>query len=84
MSHHYSGPDFGFPHGDPRLDLTDLYAFSKSGDADKSIFIMNVHPGVGVSPSGPTRTDPFSPDAIYELRIDNEEKRSLRQTAKKR
>ena len=25
MSHHYSGPDFGFPHGDARLDLTDLY-----------------------------------------------------------
>jgi hypothetical protein len=27
MSHHYSGPDFGFPHGDARLDFTDLYAF---------------------------------------------------------
>jgi hypothetical protein len=27
MSHHYSGPDYGFPHGDARLDLTDLYAF---------------------------------------------------------
>jgi hypothetical protein len=27
MSHHYSGPDFGFPHGDARLDLTDLYAY---------------------------------------------------------
>jgi hypothetical protein len=25
MSHHYSGPDFEFPHGDARLDLTDLY-----------------------------------------------------------
>src|SRR5882762_6486411 len=29
MSHHYSGPDWGFPHGDARLDLTDLYAFPK-------------------------------------------------------
>ncbi len=27
MSHHYSGPDFGFPHGDARLDFADLYAF---------------------------------------------------------
>jgi hypothetical protein len=27
----YSGPDFGFPHGDARLDLTDLYAFPKPG-----------------------------------------------------
>src|SRR6185312_7720287 len=22
VSHHYSGPDFGFPHGDARLDLS--------------------------------------------------------------
>jgi len=29
MSHHYSGPDFGFPHGDARLDLIDLYTFPK-------------------------------------------------------
>ena len=32
MSHHYSGPDFGFPRGDARLDFTDLYAFPKPGD----------------------------------------------------
>jgi hypothetical protein len=39
MSHHYSGPDWGFPHGDARLDLTDLYAFPKPGDAGKSMRI---------------------------------------------
>jgi hypothetical protein len=70
MSHHYSGPDFGFPHGDARLDFTDLYAFPKPGDAAKSILIMNVHPAVGVNPPGPTSSAAFSPDAIYELRID--------------
>ena len=32
MSHHYSGPDFGFPHGDARLDFTDLYAFPLTGE----------------------------------------------------
>src|ERR1700678_3531257 len=37
MSHHYSGPDFGFPHGNVLLDFTDLYAFPKPGDAGKSI-----------------------------------------------
>ena len=52
MSHHYSGPDFGFPHGDARLDLTDLYAFPKPGEADKSILIMNVHPSAVVNPAG--------------------------------
>ena len=70
MSHHYSGPEFGFPHGDARLDLTDLYAFPKPGDASKSIFIMNVHPSVGVSPPGPTTEVPFATEAIYELKID--------------
>src|SRR5271163_874730 len=71
MSHHYSGPDFGFPHGDARLDFTDLYAFPKPGDASKSILIMNVHPSTGVNPPGPTTDVAFSPDAIYELRIDS-------------
>ena len=51
MSHHYSGPDFGFPHGDARLDFTDLYAFPKPGDAGKSILIMNAHPSVGSEPA---------------------------------
>jgi hypothetical protein len=53
MSRHYSGPDFGFPYGDARLDLTDLYAFPKPGDAGKSILIMNVHPSASENPPGP-------------------------------
>ena len=70
MSHHYSGPDFGFPHGDARLDLTDLYAFPKPGDAGKSILIMNVHPSSGFNPPEPTTADPFATEALYELKID--------------
>ena len=70
MSHHYSGPDFGFPHGDARLDFTDLYAFPKPGEADKSILIMNVHPSAVVNPPGPTTAEPFSPEALYEFKID--------------
>jgi len=72
MSHHYSGPDFGFPHGDARLDFTDLYAFPKPGEADKSILIMNVHPSASVNPPGPTIGDPFAPEALYELKIDTD------------
>lgn len=72
MSHHYSGPDYGFPHGDARLDLTDLYAFPKPGDVSRSILVMNVHPAVGVNPPGPTTAEPFAPDAIYELKIDTD------------
>src|SRR3954470_2782838 len=70
MSHHYSGPDYGFPHGDARLDLTDLYVFPKPEDVAKSILIMNVHPSAGVNPAGPTIAEPFSTDAIYEFKID--------------
>ena len=73
MSHHYSGPDFGFPHGDARLDFTDLYAFPKPGEAEKSILIMNVHPSAVVNPPGPTTAEPFSPEALYELKIDTDD-----------
>src|ERR1700675_492189 len=70
MSHHYSGPDFRFPHGDARLDFTDLYAFPKPGDAGKSILIFNVHPSVGINPPGSTAAEPFASEAVYELKID--------------
>src|SRR5712664_2767464 len=72
MSHHYSGPDFNFPRGDARLDFTDLYAFPKPGDTGKSILIMNVHPSAGENPPGPTTTEPFAPEALYELKIDTD------------
>jgi Domain of unknown function (DUF4331) len=72
MSHHYSGPGWGFPLGDARLDLTDLYAFPKPGDTGKSILIMNVHPSIGENPPGPTTADPFAPEALYELKIDTD------------
>jgi len=72
MSHHYSGPALGFPHGDARLDLTDLYAFGKPGDDRKSILIMNVHPSFSLEPRGPTRSDPFAHEAIYEFKIDTD------------
>ena len=70
MSHHYSGPNYGFPHGDARLDLTDLYAFPKPGGVGKSILIMNAHPSAGVNPPGPTTAEAYAPEAIYELKID--------------
>ena len=72
MSHHYSGPDLGFPGGDARLDFTDLYAFPKPGDPSKSILVMNVHPSVGLKPPGPTTPEPFAPEALYELKIDTD------------
>jgi hypothetical protein len=72
MSHHYSGPNFGFPHGDARLDFTDLYAFPKPAESGKSILIMNVHPSVSAVPPGSTTAEPFSTEALYEIRIDTD------------
>src|SRR5262245_12186276 len=70
MSHHASGPNFGFPRGDARLDMTDLYAFPKPGEPAKSILILNVHPSVAVNPLGPTTAEPFAPGALYEIKVD--------------
>src|SRR5215469_17914887 len=70
MSHHASGPNFTLPHGDARLDLTDLYAFPKPGDAGKSIVILNVHPSFSLNPPGRTTSEPFAPGALYEFKID--------------
>src|SRR5882724_11431574 len=72
MSHHYSGPNFGFPRGDARLDFTDLFAFPKPGEPGKSILIMNVHPSASANPPGPTTAEPFAPEALYELKIDTD------------
>jgi hypothetical protein len=70
MSHHASGPDFGFPRGDARLDMTDLYVFSRPGDPSKSVIIFNVHPSMAVNPVAPTTREPFAPGALYEIKVD--------------
>jgi uncharacterized protein DUF4331 len=70
MSHHASGPNFGFPRGDARLDMTDLYTFGRPGDPSKSIIIFNVHPSMAVNPVSPTTREPFAPRALYEIKVD--------------
>jgi hypothetical protein len=74
MSHHYSGPNLGFPNGDARLNFTDLYVFPKPGDGSKSILIMNVHPSTQLNPNPdvPTTFVPFSTNALYEIMIDTD------------
>jgi len=72
MSHHGSGPNFGFPRGDARLDMTDLYAFTKPGDPDKSIIVLNVHPSFRLDSPEPTTKEPFAPGALYEVKVDTD------------
>ena len=70
MAHHYSGPDFSFPHGDPRVDHCDLFIFPAPGKRHRSVLVIDVHPSLGLNPPGPTTTEPFAPEAIYELKVD--------------
>ena len=72
MSHHASGPNFGFPHGDARLDMTDLYAFTKPGDLGRSVMVLNVHPSFRLDSPEPTTKEPFAPGALYEFKIDTD------------
>ena len=69
MSHHASGPNFGFPRGDARLDMTDLYAFTKPGNPAKSIIVLNVHPSFRLDSPEPTTSEPFKPGALYEVKV---------------
>jgi Domain of unknown function (DUF4331) len=70
MAHHYSGPDFSFPQGDARVDHCDLFAFPSPADASRSVLAIDVHPSSGINPPGPTTTEPFAPEAVYELKVD--------------
>ena len=70
MSHHASGPNFGFPRGNARLDMTDLYVFTKPGDTTKSVIVLNVHPSFRLDSPEPTTKEPFAPGALYEVKID--------------
>jgi hypothetical protein len=59
------------------VDLTNLYAFPKPGDAGKSILIMNVHPSVydytdRENPLGATIAESFAPEALYEVKADTD------------
>jgi Domain of unknown function (DUF4331) len=70
MAHHYSGPDFSFPHGDARVDHCDLFVFPVAEDTTRSVVAIDVHPSVGINPEGLTTKEPFAPEAMYELKVD--------------
>jgi Domain of unknown function (DUF4331) len=54
----------GPPMGDPRTDITDVYAFLKPGDPSKSILILNVNP------LAPALATSFDSAAVYEIKVD--------------
>ena len=66
MADHLDAPGLTSPNGDPRTDITDVYAFQKPGDPDKSILILNVNP------LAPTLAPSFRHGAAYDLLVDTD------------
>lgn len=64
MADHLDAPGLKSPAMNARVDITDVYAFQKPGNANKSILILNVNP------LAPTLADSFDSTAIYELKVD--------------
>jgi hypothetical protein len=54
----------GPPMGDPKTDITDVYAFLKPGDAGKSILVLDVNP------LAPLLANSFDSSAIYQINVD--------------
>lgn len=66
MADHLDAPGLTSPDGDARIDITDIYAFQKPGDADKSILVYNVNP------VAPSFADSFRHGAAYDLFVDTD------------
>ncbi len=61
-----------FPKGTPDWTSLICMPFPNRETRGKSILIMNVHPSAGENPPGPTTSEPFAPEALYELKIDTD------------
>src|SRR2546430_2138280 len=66
MADHLDSPGLTSPAMDARVDITDIYAFQKPGNAGKSILIFNVNP------LAPAHADEFRHDALYEMLVDTD------------
>ena len=64
MADHLDSPGLMPPGGDASIDITDIYAFLKPGDATKSILILNVNP-LTLAPG-------YNTSAIYEVKVDTD------------
>src|SRR5450755_1909463 len=64
MSDHLDAPGMKPPNMDARVDICDIYAFQKPGDANKSVLVFNVNP------VAPTFADSFASEAVYEVKVD--------------
>ena len=64
MSNHFTGLRLGPPAEDPRLDLTDLFAFQAPADQTRTVLILNANTFA--------IADAYHPDAVYRINVDND------------
>jgi hypothetical protein len=64
MSNHFSAANLKYPGGDARLDLTDLFVFSRPAACGRTVLIIDASPFL----AGPE----FHPGAVYRINIDND------------
>ncbi|HEX2913671.1 MAG TPA: DUF4331 family protein [Chloroflexia bacterium] len=64
MADHLDAPGLKSPGMNAKVDITDIYAFQKPGDSNKSILILNVNP------LAPTLANRFDSKALYEIKVD--------------
>jgi hypothetical protein len=73
MSNHFSADNLKFPGDDRRLDLTDLFVFTSSGNPDRMVLIIDSNPTSAPPPiPAPTTGPEFHPDAVYRINIDTD------------
>jgi hypothetical protein len=65
MSNHFSAANLKSPGGDPRLDLTDVFAFQPTPGNGTTVLIMDADPFRAAGTL-------FHPDAVYRINIDND------------
>lgn len=66
MADHLDAPGLMSPNANAKTDITDIYAFQKPGDDDKSILILNVNP------LAPTLATEFESNGLYQLKVDTD------------
>ena len=66
MADHLDAPGLMSPNGNAKTDITDIYAFQKPGDDNKSILILNVNP------LAPMLAKSFEDKGLYQLKIDTD------------
>lgn len=64
MSDHLDAPGIKSPNMDSSVDICDIFIFQRPNDASRSVLVLNVNP------VAPTHADSFSPEAVYELKVD--------------